>query len=224
MPDIGINKSGTATHQPRNGQSTSSNIVRDVVKGLYEGRYVPGQRMAEPDLMALYGVSRSTVREALKQLNADGIVVLAAFRGAQIRKLSRAEARNLFSLTEVILGLAARQAAERIDTPGARERLEELLAEISSYRDESGRFEFLRRRNRYFRELVQISGNDELQTILPRLQVHLIRNKLSVPPPNGSKGIARSPRPSLRRWQRSRAAARAYVVKTAAYVLPHFPD
>ena len=48
--------------------SAAENIVRDILKGLYEGRYVSGQRLAEPDLIARYGVSRSTVREAIKPL------------------------------------------------------------------------------------------------------------------------------------------------------------
>ena len=58
---------------PRNNQrsrlSSSDQIVRDVVRGLYEGRFVAGQRLVEPDLMRLYGVSRGTVREALKRFS-----------------------------------------------------------------------------------------------------------------------------------------------------------
>ena len=48
--------------------------MRDVVRGLYEGRYVAGQRLAEPDLMRSYGVARSTVREAIKRLVAEGVL------------------------------------------------------------------------------------------------------------------------------------------------------
>ena len=150
-------------------QSTSSALVRDVIRGLYEGRYAPGQRLVEPDLMAAYDVSRSTVREALKELSSNGVVVIAPFRGAQIRRLTREEADNLFSIIEVVLGLAARQAAEKIDSPGARDRLEERYRDIADFNEDDGRYEFLRRRNRYFRELVTISGNEEIHSLLPRL-------------------------------------------------------
>ncbi|MEY8838784.1 GntR family transcriptional regulator, partial [Cribrihabitans sp. XS_ASV171] len=98
MPDKRDEGTASADRRPRKGESASRFIVRDVVRGLYEGRYVAGQRMAEPDLMAHYDVSRSTVREALKELSSDGIVELAAFRGAQIRKLTRAQAANLFAV------------------------------------------------------------------------------------------------------------------------------
>lgn len=225
MPKEGDRKTGALAAHVQNGQSTSSYIVRDVVRGLYEGRYVAGQRLVEPDLMAQYDVSRSTVREALKQLHADGIVELAAFRGAQIRRMSRAEAANLFSITEVVLGLAARQAAEKIDAPGARAKIEELFAAIANYKDEEGRFEFLRRRNRYFRGLVSISGNEEILRILPRLQVHLIRNRLTVPPVERIEGY-RLITEAILAGDAGRAenAARLYVQKTAAFILPHFPE
>ncbi|MGR3562316.1 MAG: GntR family transcriptional regulator [Heliomarina sp.] len=207
------------------GSSTSSYIVRDVVRGLYEGRYVAGQRLVEPDLMSHYNVGRSTVREALKELSSDGIVVLAAFRGAQIRKLSREEAANLFSITEVVLGLAARQAAQKIEAPGARESIEELFRSIEEYRDEEGRFEFLRRRNRYFRQLVTISGNEEIHRILPRLQVHLIRNRLSVPSVERIEGYRKITEAVLSGdGAQAEHVARAYVAKTASFIVPHFPE
>lgn len=222
MPKAGAKKT---KDNERASVSTSSHIVRDVVKGLYEGRYVPGQRLVEPDLMAYYDVGRSTVREALKQLSADGIIVHAAFRGAHIRTLTRSEAANLFSIAEVLMGLAARTAAGKIDTPGARDKLLELFQAIVDYKDEEGRFEFLRRRNRYFQHLVTISGNEEILRILPRLQVHLIRNRLAVPKEDRIAGYTRITEAVLSGdGAAAEKAARAYVNKTASFSLPHFAE
>ncbi|WP_204318780.1 GntR family transcriptional regulator [Pseudooceanicola aestuarii] len=215
----------TPLRDPTRPQSISSHIVRDVIKGLYEGRYVAGQRLVEPDLMEDYQVGRSTVREALKELSSHGIVILAAHRGAHIRKLRRHEAENLFLTTEVVLGLAARQAALHSDAPGARDTLTEALARIQDHRDADGRFEYLRRRNRYIRKLVAISGNDEVQRLLPRLQVHLIRNKLSVPLNQRVTGFEAITSAVLSRDPaKAEDAARAYVRRTANWVLPHFPE
>jgi len=214
-----------ADTQGQTPASSSLTIVRDVIRGLYEGRYVPGQRLVEPDLMAHYGLSRGTVREALKQLSSDGIVVSHPYRGAQIRSLSRPEAANIFAVTEVILGLAARQAALRIDAPGAREKIARHFEKIASHRDAGDRFEFIRLRNRYFRALIEISGNDELRTILPRLQVHLIRNRLTVPPEERIAGYRKITQAILAQdAEAAETAARSYVAKTAACVLPHFPE
>ncbi len=205
--------------------SASGAIVRDVIRGLYEGTYVAGQRLAEPDLMARYGMSRSSVREALKQMAADGIVVLHPFRGAQIRKLTRGEAANIFSIVEVIFGLAARQAAAHIDTGDARDRLWARFECIAAHGVDGDRYEFIRRRNRFFKTLVEINGNDELSRLLPKLQVHLIRNRLAVPREvrvAGYRGITEA----VLSGDEARAenAARGYVRMTASHVLPHFAE
>ena len=56
--------------------SPRERVVRDLIRGLYEGRYKPGQRLIEAQLTATYGISRGPVREALNRLAASGIVVL----------------------------------------------------------------------------------------------------------------------------------------------------
>ncbi|MDK3016044.1 GntR family transcriptional regulator [Pseudodonghicola flavimaris] len=205
--------------------SSSSLIVQDVIRGLYEGRFVPGQRLVEPDLVRQYEVSRSTVREALKQLSADGIVVSHPYRGASIRKLTRTEAANLFAIMEVILGLAARQAAQKIETPGAREKLTEHLEAIATHEDTNDRFEFLRRRNRYFRALTQIAENPELGRLLPRFQAHLVRNRLTLTPEQRVEGYRKITDAVLSGDpRRAERVARGYIAMTAARALPLFPE
>lgn len=209
----------------KNSGSASSAIVRDVIQGLYEGRYVAGQRLAERDLTEHYGLSRGSVREALNQMAADGIIELLPHRGARIRHLTRAEAANIFSITEVILGLAARQAAAHIDEGDARDRLKASFEAIANHMDDSDQLEFLRKRNQYFRTLISINHNDELWRLLPKLQVHLIRNRLSVPSKIRVQCYREITEAILDTNERAaEAAARRYVRKTASYVLPQFPE
>ena len=161
--------------------SSSDQIVRDVVHGLYEGRYVAGQRLVEPDLMHRYGVSRSTVREAIKRLAAEGIVTTNPFRGAQIRQLSRTEAHNVLAIVELMIGLAARQAAARIDEPGARAHLTAHFEALMAFENERDSYDLVRARNRFYRAMGRIGGNKELERMLPSFQVHLIRPLLKLP-------------------------------------------
>ena len=206
-------------------ECTSDTIVRDVVRGLYEGRYVPGQRLVEPDMMREYGVSRSTVRETIKQLTADGIANYVQFRGAHIRRLTRRDAANIFAITEVILGLATRQAAENIEQPGAKDELLDCVAAICGYEDGKERFEFIRLRNRFFQKVVQISGNTELNTIIPKLQVHLVRNRLLVPKAEREAGYSMMAQEILSgNGERAETATREYVQKIAGFTLPYFEE
>ena len=157
-------------------------IMRDILHGLSEGRYAPGQRLVEPDLMARYGVGRSTVREALGRLAAGGVVAQAPHRGAQIRLLTRRATRDLLRVTEMLLGLAARQAAEAVADGADPAPLVEAAARYAGADtdDES------RARARYYRALIALGGNADLERLLPALQVHLIRAQLRAARPTAA--------------------------------------
>lgn len=162
--------------------SAAETVVRDILRGLYEGRYVSGQRLAEPDLIARYGVSRSSVREAIKRLAAQGVVETRQHQGARIPEVSEAEARNILLIAEMIVGLAARQSALAIDTPGSREALQEALDAVETASQSRDRFEVVLARNKFHRTLARIAGSPALENTLANLHVHLIRNKLVMTP------------------------------------------
>ena len=179
------------THDSENsGLSTSDKIVRHILKGLYEGRYVAGQRLVEPDMVSRYNVSRSTVREAIKRLAAQGVVETHHNRGARIRQVTKDEARNILLITEVIVGLAARMAAENIAEPQNRQLFEEVLHDLLASGTLADRYEFVRMRNRFHRTMARISKNPELEQIMANLQVHLVRNRLVMQPEERAKSYA----------------------------------
>src|SRR6266545_7992045 len=89
-------------------------VFREILRGLYEGRFVPGQRLIEADLTREFKVSRGSVREALTRLAAEGVVSSTRHRGAYIRSLTRDEVREILRVLEIMVGLAASLAAARI--------------------------------------------------------------------------------------------------------------
>ena len=174
-----MNKKTKMTSQPSQARlSSSDQIVRNIVQGLYEGQFVAGQRLIEPDLMSRYGVSRGTVREAIKRLAAEGVATQTTYRGAHIRHLSRSEARDVLQLLEVIIGLAARLAASNMDLLGAREQFAEAHKNLMAFVDAPDSFEFVRARNQFYHAMTIAGGNHELERLMPGFQVHLIRTHL----------------------------------------------
>jgi len=155
--------------------SSSAEICRDIVRGLYNGRFVPGQRLVEADLTQEYGVSRGTAREALRQLGTEGLVDINLHRGARIRRLSRKEMDDIIGLVEVLTGYSCRLCATRMDQPAIREAFTACLDELLSFEGRADSLGFVRARNRFFRALVDLSGNGELQRLMPTLHLHLIR-------------------------------------------------
>ena len=153
-------------------------IFHEIVQGLYKGSYVPGQRLVEADLTKKWNVSRGTVREALNRLSAEGIVTLSRHRGAAIRVLDRAEILDILDVLELMIGMAARLAARRIGEGTNRDRFTETFVALQQFRDQPASFELIRARNRFYRTMAAIGGNRELQDILGRMHVHLVRVQL----------------------------------------------
>lgn len=86
-------------------------IAGRIGEAIVDERFAPGARLKEVDLATAFGVSRTTLREALRILESRGLVRILPQRGAQVTQLSRQELENLFEIRAVLLGLAARDAA-----------------------------------------------------------------------------------------------------------------
>lgn len=154
--------------------SSADQIVGQIVRGLYEGQYVAGQKLTEADLTQRFSVGRGTVREALKRLQAEGLVTVSLHKGASIRALSRDDVRDILEVVEALAGLAAKLAAERISRSDEKKMLRQIMSALKTLAANDG-FEFGRQRGRFYLLLAQIAGNRELGRLLPMVQAHLLR-------------------------------------------------
>ncbi|ULH15582.1 GntR family transcriptional regulator [Deinococcus sp. KNUC1210] len=82
--------------------------LRDAIVG---GEFAPGERLGEVELTARLGVSRTPIREAIQRLTQEGLLENLPGRGARIRVVSAAEARDAYVVRETLDGLAAELAA-----------------------------------------------------------------------------------------------------------------
>lgn len=112
--------------QPTPG--TRSSVVERLRHDITSGYFNPGERINEADVSLRYGVSRTPVREAIRQLERDGLVIVQRYRGATVVKLDRRQVAELFETREAIEGMAARLAALRMDVAHSRDALAQLVA------------------------------------------------------------------------------------------------
>src|SRR5690242_12081163 len=77
------------------------------------GRFMPGQRLIERELCALLGVGRTSVREALRQLEAEGLVSTVPHRGPMVSIISAEELEHIYAVRGLLEGYAGRKFAER---------------------------------------------------------------------------------------------------------------
>jgi DNA-binding GntR family transcriptional regulator len=91
-------------------------------------------QLSEPDLAKQLGMSRTPVREALRQMENEGLIDYAPRFGAMVRTADRDELAEMYAVREALESYAAAQAAERM-TPSDLRRLEETFAEMGSIAD-----------------------------------------------------------------------------------------
>lgn len=93
--------------------------LRDVVfenlrEAIVEGRLKPGQRLMEVQLAEQLGVSRTPVREAIRKLELEGLVVMLPRKGAYVANMSLKDIIDVLEIRASLEGLGASLAAERI--------------------------------------------------------------------------------------------------------------
>ena len=99
------------------------------------GSYSPGQRLIEAALSAEFGVSHGPIRDALRILQANGLVTIHPYRGAHVTQLSVREVRELYQVRAALVSIRARWIAE--DPQPHRAKILELVeARIARLADE----------------------------------------------------------------------------------------
>ncbi len=96
--------------------SRADDLAHELQVEIVTGRIPLGTRLRQEDLAARYGVSRTPIREALRQLQAIGLVEQLGHRGALVRSFSPDECRNIFLVRAELEGLAAERAAGALTT------------------------------------------------------------------------------------------------------------
>jgi DNA-binding GntR family transcriptional regulator len=86
-------------------------IAKDTAQAIERGAYLPGARLREQELADKYGCSRAPVREALRLLESQGIVVIEPMKGASVASIDDASFYEVFLIRKALAGLAAQQAA-----------------------------------------------------------------------------------------------------------------
>jgi len=152
--------------------SLRERIVAQLRQAIITGDLPPKSRLIEPELARRLSVSRTPLREAIRQLEAEGFVTNLPRLGSFVSEITPQDVEDLYAIRMVIEGLAARQAAENPD-PSKREVLQAILTALAGrttdyrqYHEISGKFHDI---------IVGLSGNRRLQGIYQSLAQHVSR-------------------------------------------------
>ena len=156
--------------------------LRDVVfntlrQAILKGELEPGERLMEIQLSERLGVSRTPIREAIRKLELEGLVLMIPRKGAEVAKISETSLREVLEVRRSLEELAAELACQRI---GERELLdleeaEEAFAEAII----NGEPMEIAESDEHYHDLIyQATGNSRLVQILNNLREQMYRYRL----------------------------------------------
>ncbi len=152
--------------------------IRDQIAGILRSaivslEFAPGQLLVERNLCELTQASRPSVREALRQLEAEGLVESQNGRGTIVRVISAEEAAQVYEVRAELEGLAARLFTERA-TAEQSDALRSALRELATaIRGEKSSKQILAAQADFYRVLFEGSGNPFLERTVQGMQVRI---------------------------------------------------
>ena len=149
-------------------------VLDELRRSIIEGEIAPGSRLIERDLCTRLGVSRTVVREVLRQLESEGLVGMIPNRGPVVRSLGADEARELYAIRAVLEGLAARIFVEQASDA----QVEKLLASVSevesAYAGGDAR-QIIAAKNRLYSVLFEAARGEVLASMTASLHARISR-------------------------------------------------
>ena len=143
-----------------------SQVVDLLRRAIVGAEFAPSERLTERVLCERFAVSRTVVREALRQLESEGLVTTVPQRGPVVAVLSAADTAALYEVRAVLEALAGRAFAERA-TPDQREALQAALAAVEALLDGGGPLaDVLAAKDRFYDALLDGAHNEVARTAL----------------------------------------------------------
>lgn len=130
-------------------------------QAIRDGVFRPGERILENEVADRIGISRAPIREALRELETEGLVVSEPHRGTFVVELSQVDLWEIYTLRAAVEGLAARLVTENSDAEALVE-LEQIVAEMKQVAQQSDPSRLARLDMRFHEVLCRASGHSRL--------------------------------------------------------------
>jgi len=151
-------------------------VTENIRNAIAVGHFQPGERLPERELCEIIGVSRTLVREALRQLESEGLILIIPHRGPVVATLTVAQAKGIYAVRTELEGLASELFAEHA-SDAQRLSLKQAFEELKIALTKSDSIDRLKAKNYFYDCLVDGAGNEALGDTLRMLnsRVTLLR-------------------------------------------------
>jgi DNA-binding GntR family transcriptional regulator len=163
-----MNTARPATETPVENRTLREQVTDHLREEILASRLAPGTELGEVSLATSLGISRGPLREALRQLAAEGLVTIVPRRGAVVKRLTRREFIDAYQVREALESLAIKLAVPRLDDRD-RGELHRMCREMEAAAAAGRTERFFELNHDFHLFLVRASGNEKLEEMHARL-------------------------------------------------------
>jgi len=158
---------------PCHNQPLREAIYTGLKRQILSGQMAPGSRLVEASLAAKLKASRTVIREAIKQLELEGLVRITPYKGTEVTRFSLEDIEEIYTIQAALEGMAAGLATRRINN-GEIKELRQIHSRLrAAIREEP---EVWQRLNVSFHQFfLDKSGNHRLQSLIKSHRDHFAR-------------------------------------------------
>ncbi len=156
------------------GEQVSRILSESILEGILKG----GDKLVEAQLQKQFNISRSPLREAFRNLEKKGLVVITPRKGTFVRKITRKDIEDNFPVRATLEGLAARLALKNLKKTGLgdfRQALEKMELAVKKNDTKS----YWKHHVSYHEIFIKASGNEVLINTLKTLRMHSLWYRFS---------------------------------------------
>lgn len=159
-------------------QTLREKILESIREAILKGQLKPGEKVAEPELAERFGISRTPIREAFRQLESEGYLTVIPRKGAVVAELSEQDIEEFYAIKSVLEGFAARMAALKMSDKEI-EKLESINEKLEQLAQQGDVKTFFRVHNEFHELFIRASGNSKLADLIDQLVMKFNRSRMA---------------------------------------------
>lgn len=159
-------------------QTLREKILETIREAILKGNLKPGEKVAEPELAERFGISRTPIREAFRQLESEGYLTVIPRKGAVVAALSERDVQEFYAIKSILEGYAASLAAMSL-TEKELERLEAVNQKLRALAKEGDVRSFYRVHNEFHEIFLKAADNIKLYELIHQLGMKFNRLRMA---------------------------------------------
>ena len=166
------------TKQIERHQTLREKILETIREAILKGDLKPGEKVAEPELAERFGISRTPIREAFRQLESEGYLTVIPRKGAVVAALSEQDVQEYYAVKSILEGYAAELAAQNLSDKELA-KLESINKRLKKLADEGDVKSFYKTHHEFHDTFLKAANNSKLYDLIIQLGMKFSRLRMA---------------------------------------------